>query len=361
MGKIFAVNPGSTSTKVALFEGDKKMFANNVAHSIEDLKPFKTINDQFDFRRQAIEKVVIQAGIDLSQVSAFVGRGGLLRPIAGGTYEIDDLMLDDLRNMIGGEHASNLGALLASFWGKLYDRPAFIVDPVVVDEMEEIARFSGHPLFPRKSIFHALNQKSVARAAAEQLGKPYEELYLIVAHLGGGISVGAHRCGRVIDVNNALDGEGPFSPERTGSLPVGDLVRYCFSGQAELQQVLKMIKGQGGIAAYLGTNDMRDILQLISQGDVRAELIYQAMAYQISKQIGEMAVCLKGKVNAIILTGGITYDKLIVKLISNYIAFLGPIIVIPGEEEMQALVAGALRVLNGMEQAKNYTKQIQRS
>jgi butyrate kinase len=356
--KVFAVNPGSTSTKVALFENNKKVFTCTITHSSDDLKRFKSINDQFEFRSSAIEKAIEPENIKLAQMDAFVGRGGLLRPIPGGVYIVDETMLADLKNCIAGEHASNLGALIVDVFARTYKKPAFIVDPVVVDELDDIARLSGHPLFPRISIFHALNQKSVARQAAKQLGAPYEELNLIVAHLGGGISVGAHCRGRVIDVNNALDGEGAYSPERSGTLPMGDLIRFCFSGQADLQQTLAMIKGRGGIVAYLGSNDMRDILKRIEAGDKKAELIYRGMAYQIAKQIGEKAVVLKGKVDAIILTGGITNDKMIVTWITEFVSFLAPVMIFPGEEEMQALAEGVLRILNGEDKAHIYQERI---
>lgn len=356
--RILAVNPGSTSTKVAFFHDDIQIFSRNIAHKTEELAPFPAVNDQFKFRSQLIEQTILAENIEPVQIDAFVGRGGLLRPIAGGTYLVDEEMLADLRQGVGGEHASNLGALIIDVFAKRYQKPAFIVDPVVVDEMDDLARLSGHPLFPRKSIFHALNQKSVARKAAAHLGKTYSEVNLIVAHLGGGISVGAHRCGRVIDVNNALDGEGAYSPERSGSLPCGDLVRYCFSGVADLKQVLKMIKGEGGMVAYLGSNNMREIVERINAGDVEAERIYRGMAYQVAKQIGQKAVILKGKVDAIVLTGGITHDKLIVSWVKDYVSFLAPVLVFPGEEEMQALAEGALRVLRGDEKAHIYREKM---
>ena len=358
MFRLLAVNPGSTSTKVAYFHDDVQIFSRTIVHHTEELAPFSSVNDQFQLRSALIEQILQAESIDPAQIDAFVGRGGLLRPLAGGTYWVDEEMLDDLRQGVGGEHASNLGALIIDVFAKRYQKPAFIVDPVVVDEMDDLARLSGHPLFPRKSIFHALNQKSVARKAASQLGKSYSEVNLVVAHLGGGISVGAHRCGRVIDVNNALDGEGPFSPERSGTLPCGDLVRYCFSGAAGLKQVLKMIKGEGGMVAYLGSNDIREILEKINAGDVEAERIYRGMAYQVAKQIGQKAVVLKGKVDAIVLTGGITNDKLIVSWIEEYVSFLAPVLVFPGEEEMQALAEGALRVLRGEEVALIYREKM---
>lgn len=359
MHQIFVINPGSTSTKLALFQGEDNHFAQTVNHDTTALASFTSILDQFQFRLNAINDFIQHNQIDLETIDAFVGRGGLLKPIPSGTYIVDQHMLTDLKHSIGSEHASNLGALLAYELGKSHEKPAFIVDPVVVDELDDIARLSGHPAFQRKSIFHALNQKSAARMAAGELSKPYEALNLIVAHLGGGISIGAHKHGKVVDVNNALDGEGPYSPERSGTLPAGDLVKLCFSGSKTPKEVTRMIRGQGGMVAYLGTNDMRDILKRIkSNQDKRAEQIYKGMAYQVAKTIGEMAVVLKGKVDAIILTGGIVYDNIIVKWITEFVEFIAPLFVYPGEGEMQALANGALRVLIGTENPKTYRENI---
>ncbi|WP_347877413.1 butyrate kinase [Caloranaerobacter azorensis] len=295
-----------------------------------------------------------EKGINLTKLSAVVGRGGLLKPIAGGTYKVNERMLEDLKVGVLGEHASNLGGILAHEIASQLNIPAFIVDPVVVDEMEDVARISGMPELERKSIFHALNQKAVARRAAKELGKAYNEVNLIVAHLGGGISVGAHKNGRVIDVNNALDGEGPFSPERTGGLPVGDLVKLCFSGKYTLAEMKKKIKGNGGLVAYLGTNDAREVVKMIENGDKKAELVYKAMAYQVAKEIGSLAAVLEGKVDGIILTGGIAYDKRFTKWIIDRVSFISKVFVYPGEDEMIALAEGGLRVLRGEEEAKVY-------
>ena len=284
-----------------------------------------------------------------------MGRGGLLVPISGGTYIVNDLMVQHLTEGILGQHAANLGGILAKNLGSISNKPAYIVDPPVVDEMEPVAKLSGHPKFPRKSIFHALNQKAVARRAAAELGKSYSELDLIVAHLGGGVSVASHHLGNVIDVNNALDGEGPFSPERSGTLPVGDLTRLCFSGLFEPKQIQKMIKGEGGIVAYLGLNDMRKVREQIQAGDKMAELVYKAMAYQVSKEICSHAAVLNGHIDAIILTGGIAFDTQFISWIKYRCSFLAPILVYPGEEEMKALALGALRVLNGTENPKHYS------
>jgi butyrate kinase len=295
-----------------------------------------------------------EQGINLTKLNAVVGRGGLLKPIQGGTYAVDDNMLADLKVGVLGEHASNLGGILAFEIASKLNIPSFIVDPVVVDEMQDVARVSGMPELDRKSIFHALNQKAVARRAAAEAGKKYEEMNFVVAHLGGGISVGAHRKGAVVDVNNALDGEGPFSPERSGGLPVGDLAKLCFSGKYTLDEIKKMIKGKGGLVAYLGTNDGREVVKMIESGDKNAELVYKAMAYQVAKEIGSCAAVLKGDIDGIILTGGLAYDKMLVKWISDSVEFISKVIVYPGEDEMTALAEGGLRVLMGEEEAKRY-------
>jgi butyrate kinase len=287
-------------------------------------------------------------------LNAVVGRGGLLKPIEGGTYSVNEVMLEDLKVGILGQHASNLGGIIANEIAKDFSIPAFIVDPVVVDEMEEIARISGIPEIERVSIFHALNQKAVAKRYANEFNNKYEEINVIVAHMGGGISVGAHKNGRVVDVNNALDGEGPFSPERSGGLPVGDLVKLCFSGKYTYDEIKKMINGKGGFVAHYNTNDARAVSEAMRQGDKKAELLLKAMAYQIAKEIGKCAAVLSGKVEAIILTGGIAYGKEIVELIKERVDFIAPVVVYPGEDELLALAQGGLRVLKGEEVAKEY-------
>lgn len=351
---ILAINPGSTSTKIAVFENDKQIMEKTLRHSGEELAPFEKIIDQYAFRKEVIISAVEEAGIDVTKLSAVVGRGGLLKPISGGTYSVNEAMMADLAAGLMGEHASNLGGSLAFEIAKQANAPSFIVDPVVVDEMEDVARLSGMPEIQRKSIFHALNQKAVARRCAEELGKKYDEANFIVSHMGGGVSIGAHLKGRVIDVNNALDGEGPFSPERTGELPVGDLIKLCFSGKYTLDQIKKMIKGNGGLMAYLGTNDGREVGNMIEEGDQKAKLVYEAMAYQIAKEIGKAAAVLKGNVDAIVLTGGLAYDKMLVGWIKERVEFISKVVVYPGEDEMSALAFGALRVLNGEEKAKEY-------
>ncbi|MBS3995401.1 MAG: butyrate kinase [Alkaliphilus sp.] len=352
--RILAINPGSTSTKIAIFDNEKSVLEIVLRHSTEEINQYARISDQYEFRKNVILDNLNENGINITKLSAVVGRGGLLKPIEGGTYAVGDRMLEDLKVGVLGEHASNLGGILANEIAKQLNIPAFITDPVVVDELDDIARISGMPEIPRISIFHALNQKAVARCAARELGKSYSSCNVIVAHLGGGISVGAHKQGKVVDVNNALDGEGPFSPERTGGLPIMDMAKMCFSGNYTEAEIKKMLKGNGGLVAYLGTNDGREVGKMIQEGDKYAELIYKAMAYQVAKEIGSCAAVLKGKVDTIVLTGGIAYDKDFVKWVSDRVSFIAPIAIYAGEEEMTALAEGALRVLRGEEEAKIY-------
>ncbi len=352
--RILAINPGSTSTKIAIYDNEKEVFETTLRHSNEEIDQYEKISDQYDFRKQVILTALSDNGINLTKLSAVVGRGGLLKPIKGGTYAVNDQMLVDLKAAQMGEHASNLGGMIAIEIAQQLNIPAFIVDPVVVDELEPVARISGMPEIERISIFHALNQKAVARRYAHENNKPYESLNLIVAHLGGGISVGAHEKGRVVDVNNALDGEGPFSPERTGGLPVGDLAKLCFSGKYTHADIKKMIKGKGGLVAYLGTNDGRDVVKMIEAGDEKAKLIFEAMAYQVAKEIGSCAAVLKGHVDAIILTGGLAYGAMLTQWIKDRVSFISDVIIYPGEDEMSALAQGGLRVLRNEEKAQIY-------
>jgi len=351
---ILTINPGSTSTKIAIFKNNTPIFEKTLRHSAWEIAQFNKIIDQYEFRKKVILEALQDINFDLNELDAVVGRGGLLKPIPGGTYKVNDRMVEDLKIGVQGEHASNLGGILAKEIASSLNIPAFIVDPVVVDEMDDVARISGMPEIERKSIFHALNQKAVARRAAKDMGKRYDEVNLIVAHLGGGISVGAHRKGRVVDVNNALDGEGPFSPERSGGLPVGDLAKLCFSGKYTENEIRKKIVGKGGLVAYLGTNDGREVVKMIKEGDKKAELIYQAMAYQVAKEIGACAAVLEGKIDAVILTGGLAYDELFTGWIKERVSFIAPVLVYPGEDELLALAEGALRVLKGEEEAKEY-------
>jgi butyrate kinase len=346
--KILVINPGSTSTKIAVFEDDKMIFSENIRHSAEELSIFGYIIYQHKFRRDLILQKLKEAKIDISQIDMIVGRGGLVKPIVSGAYEVNDRLKEDLLNCVQGEHASNLGGLIADDIAKLTKKAkAYIADPVVVDELQDVARITGHPKIFRISIFHALNQKSVARKFAKSLNEKYENLNLIIAHLGGGISIGAHQKGKVIDVNNGLDGEGPFSPERAGSLPSGALVRLCFSKNYTYEDVKKMLVGNGGLVALMGTNEARDIEIMADKGDKRAKLIQDAMCYQIGKYIGSMATVLKGKVDGIILTGGIAHNKYLCNYVSEMVEFIAPIKVYPGEGEMEALAINGLMILNG--------------
>ncbi len=352
--RLLIMNPGSTSTKIGVYEDDKEILIETLRHSAEEIGQYPTIVDQFEFRKNVILNVLKEKNFDIKTLSAVVGRGGLLKSIEGGTYAVNDTMLEDLKIGVQGQHASNLGGIIANEIAKELNIPAFIVDPVVVDEMEAVARVSGMPEIERKSIFHALNQKAVAKRYAKECNKDYNELNLIVAHLGGGISVGAHKAGRVVDVNNALDGEGPFSPERSGGVPVGDLVKLCFSGKYSEAEIKKMITGKGGIVAYLGTNDAKAVDERAAAGDAEAKLIYDAMGYQVAKEIGKCAAVLSGKVDAIILTGGIAYSKNLVSYIKERVEFISQVVVYPGEDEILALAEGGLRVLRGEEAAREY-------
>lgn len=352
---IIVINPGSTSTKVAYFEGSTQVFVKSISHSAEELAPYKTIADQYPLRKNAILSELTKAKLNLTLVKAVIGRGGLVRPIASGTYSVTEKLKADLRKGYLGEHASNLGGLIADdLAAAIPGAQAFIADPVVVDELSDYARVTGHPLFKRLSIFHALNQKAVARVYAKDNNATYESLNLIVAHLGGGITVGAHEKGKVIDVNNGLDGDGPLSPERCGSVPSGQLINLCFSGEYKKEEIRKMINGHGGMMAYLGTNDVREIVKRIGEGDKQAELIFETMVYQVCKWIGAMAVVLKGSVDAIIITGGIAYSDLVTKRIKERCSFLAPIHIYPGEDEMHALAMNALAVLRGEMTLKEY-------
>lgn len=349
------INPGSTSTKIAVFENENPIFETTLRHSNEELSKYAKVADQFEFRKNLIIDALKENNISLESLDAAVGRGGLLKPIEGGTYAVNDKMVEDLKKSTLGEHASNLGGLIARSIGDETGIPSFIVDPVVVDEFEDVARICGHPEFKRISIWHALNQKAVARrAATEKFGKKYEEMNFVVAHLGGGISVAAHKKGRAIDANNALNGDGPFSPERSGSIPADQLVNACFSGKYTEAEIKKMIVGKGGLSALLGTNNAKEVSDRAAAGDENAKLIYDAMAYQVAKAVGEYAVVLDGDVDAIIITGGIAYDKSFVAMIEKKVKFIADVIAYPGEGELLALAQGGLRILNKEESAKEY-------
>lgn len=354
MHRLLVINPGSTSTKIGVFDDEKLIFEETLRHSVEELAPYDKIFDQYKFRKDIILKSLEENNIDINSLTGIVGRGGLLKPIEGGTYEVNDTMLEDLRIGVQGDHASNLGGIIAYEIAEEIGVKSYIVDPTVVDELEDVARISGLKEIERRSIFHALNQKAVARRYAKSQDKKYEDINLIVVHLGGGVSVGAHKKGRVIEVANALDGEGPFSPERAGSLPVGDLVKLAYSGKYTHEDMKKMIKGNGGIVSYLGTNNGIEVSERIENGDEYAKLVYYAMAYQVAKEVGACAAVLKGDVDAILLTGGIAHDKQFISWIEDKVKFIAPIYVYPGEDELSALAEGGLRVLKGEEASKEY-------
>ena len=355
MHKILAINPGSTSTKFAVYFNEKCVLNKIIRHSLDDLILYENVIDQFDFRKGLIIDSLVEEGIEVDSIKYIIGRGGLTYPVKSGVYRVNNLMLQHVREGVLGQHASNLGPLLADFIAlQIPDASAFIADPVVTDELEEIARISGNIHFKRLSIFHALNQKATARKYAKNVGKKYDELSLIVAHMGGGISVGAHKNGRVIDVNNALNGEGPFSPERSGTLPAAQLIEICFSGKYSKAEIDRMVLGEGGYVSYLGTNNAKEVEDRAAAGDENAAFIQEALFYQTAKIIGEMAIVLDGKVDAILLTGGLAYNTNLEKYIKIKAGFIAPVFIFPGEDELEALAMNALRVARGEEVAKEY-------
>lgn len=351
---VLAINPGSTTTKLALFRAFEEIAVENNDHSVEELSRFETVYGQLKFRLALVESFLNTHGVHPGDLAAAMGRGGLLHPLPGGVYRVGDAMLRDLRMAVYGEHACNLGAPLAHAVALRYGCGAFIADPVVVDEMIDEARVSGMPEIERKSIFHALNQKYAARQAASLLGKRYEETRLIVAHLGGGVSVGSHRYGRVIDVNNALDGEGPFTPERSGGLPAGDLVRLSLSGKYTYDELRKRITGSGGLYAYWGSRDVRKLVEASEGGDAKALWILRSMVHQISKEIASHLAVLEGKVDAVVLTGGMANNAHMMEMIKSRVQTIAPVVVIPGEGEMVSLAENANAVLNGNREVMDY-------
>ena len=353
---ILVVNPGSTSTKIAIYDHSETVWQETIRHTAEELAQYDNISDQLPFRKQLVLEQLKASGIDLSSFRAVIGRGGLIKPVSSGVYRVNELMKEHLQSGFQGQHASNLGGLIAADIAALcpQDVQAYIADPVVVDELQPCARIAGHPLFGRRSVFHALNQKAVARIFARETGIPYEQLNLVVAHLGGGISVGAHCHGRVIDVNQALDGEGPFSPERSGTLPAGQLAEICFSGNYTHREVAAMINGKGGLTAICNSNNVQQLLEDVRAGDKHTELILGAMCYQIAKEIGAMSAVLKGEINGIILTGGIANNTWITDSITQYVRFIAPIHIYPGEDEMAALAMNAQMTLSGEIEVKEY-------
>ena len=343
--KIFVINPGSTSTKLALYEDEKPVWVGGAHHPLEDLAEFTHVIDQLPYRKKFVRDMLAKAGIPV-QFDAVIARGGLLKPTPSGVYAINEAMIHDL-TYAEMEHASNLGALIAVEFAEECQCPAYIADPVVADEFMPESRFSGIPDLKRKSIFHALNSKAVSRKYATSIGKQYEDLNLIVVHLGGGISVGAHRKGLVVDVNNALDGDGPFSTERAGTIPAGQLVELCFSGQYSKQQIKKMLNGRGGLSAHLGNNDMITISAKAEAGEEPYKSVVEAMFYTVAKEVGSRYVALKGQVDAIIVTGGIAHSEYCMNLFLPWIDYMAPVVVMPGEDEMGALAYNALGAMKG--------------
>lgn len=351
--KILAINPGSTSTKVAVYEDEKPIWMTGMHHPLEDLAKFDRVSDQFEYRKDFILERLKEAGISLD-FDAVIGRGGLLKPLHGGVYRVNDTMIHDLIHA-PKDHACNLGVLIAKDIAKECSCPAFTADPGVTDELRPEARISGLPGMERISIFHALNSKALARKYAASVGKKYEDMNFIVAHLGGGISIGAHLKGNVVDVNNAFDGDGPFSPERAGTLPAAQLAELCFSGKYTLAEVKKLISGKGGLMAHLGSNNMIDISHRAEKGEEPYKGVLDAMIYNIAKSIGSMYVALVGKVDAIIITGGIAHDEYCVANLKRQIDYLAPIVVMPGENELESLAFNALGALKGTLPLLTYT------
>ncbi|MEN8203740.1 MAG: butyrate kinase [Bacteroidota bacterium] len=355
---IIAINPGATSTKIAVYHSNKFVFLKTIRHENNELNAFKETMDQLDFRLDLVLTEVRENHVPFESVGLIVARGGLIHPIESGVYEVNEAMIRDLEEGVMGDHASNLGGLIANrLLEQFPNAKAYIADPVVVDELQDVARISGHPEFQRISIFHALNQKSTARTYAHSRGMEYEDLNLIIAHLGSGISVGAHKKGRVIDVNNALDGEGPFGPERSGTLPAGALARYCFENHSNLGDVQTMLSGNGGLYAYLGHKDAQHLEKQAREGNPGAKLLQDAMAYQVSKEIGSMAAVLGGEVHAIILTGGIAHNPDLTGYIKEHVGFIAPVFIYPGEDEMRALALNGAMLLSGKIAASEYKQE----
>lgn len=352
--RILTINPGSTSTKIAVFDGETQVFIQNIKHPSEEIARYNSIVEQYEFRKDNIVRVLGENNIALNSIGMIVARGGLVKNIPSGIYEVNEAMLADLREGVNGQHASNLGGIIAADLAKNIGCKAYIADPVVVDELCVLAKYSGHPDFPRKPIFHALNQKAIARTYAKEQNRKYEDLNLIVVHLGGGISVGAHEKGLVIDSNQALDGDGPFSPERTGTLPMGLVVDACYSGKYTREQMRKILVGKGGYVGYLGSNDAYEVEQRAAAGDKKAAEVEEAMIYQVAKEVGAMACVLKGKVDAILVTGGIAHSKSFVKRLTERVGFIAPVSTYPGEDEMRALAMNGLMAMKGELQPKEY-------
>lgn len=343
--KILVINPGSTSTKISLFLNEDEIMTETIQHTADVISGFHSIYSQFEFRKETVLKTLAEKNIDLASIDAIAARGGNMKPVVGGTYPVNQPMLEDLKIGVMGQHVSNLGGIIANEIAKTLNIKAYVVDPVIVDELEPIARISGTPEIQRKSKDHPLNQKAVGRAAARELGGRYEDFNFIIAHMGGGISVGVHKKGKIVDVNNCLDGEGPMSPERCGTIPFGSLIDLCYSGKYTKEQLRKKLIGGSGLVGYLGTNNGLEVVKRIEAGDKNARLVYEAMAYQISKEIAAGAAVLKGQIDGILLTGGLARDSLFIDWIKERVSFIAPVSVYPGEHEMEALALGVLGVL----------------
>lgn len=356
---ILAINPGSTSTKFAVYVNEECTLKKNIPHSVDELSYYRNIIHQFNFRKGIIIDALVEQGIDIDHIQFIIGRGGLTYPLESGVYLINNLMLQHASEGVYGQHVSNLGPLIADYIAnQIPGAKAYIADPVVTDELDDISRITGHPYFEKRSIFHALNQKAIARQFAHDKGVSYEQLRLIMVHLGGGISIGAHLNGRVVDVNNALDGDGPFSPERSGSLPVGQLIDLCFEGRLSKEEIKRMVVGEGGYVAYLGTNSGFEVAKKVEEGDEKARFIQDALLYQVTKFVGEMAVVLEGKVDAILITGGMANNDYIVNYIRRKTAFIASSYVYPGEDELKSLAMNVLMVARNEIPVKQYSPVI---
>jgi butyrate kinase len=350
--RILVINPGSTSTKIAIYDKKNEILKESISHPPELINQFKKVSDQYKMRHDLIMKHLEKAQIALESIDCIMARGGLLKPISGGVWKINKKMVSELKEAKRGEHASNLGAVIAHNLAEKHNIPCYIADPVVVDELDPVARITGMPEIKKISIFHALNQKYSAHMVATQLGKKYKDLNAIVAHMGGGITIGAHKNGKVIDVNNGLFGEGPFSPERTGSISAEQIVNLCFSGELTEQEIKKQIHGKGGLTAYFGTSDVKKIMENID--DEKTQLIINAMIYHICRYIGSLAIIYNGNIDAIVLTGGLAYNHYIVRSITERVNFLGPIFIFPGENEMESLKERAMEVYTGNAEVQEY-------
>ena len=351
---VLVLNPGSTSTKIAVFRGSEKVLSEEIRYSTEEIGKYSSIIEQLDFRHRSILEAMEKNAFDQKSLDAVVGRGGLLKPLKGGTYQVSPKMVEDLEKALYGAHASNLGAIIADKIARPLGVPAFIVDPVSVDEIQDVARVTGLPDMERFSRWHALNLRAIARRASHDLGGNFGDFNFVMVHLGGGVTVAALEKGRAIDVNNALDGDGPFSPERSGTLPTGQLLQACYSGKYTEKEMFKRLAGKGGMVAHLGTNDGREVEKRILAGDEKAELVLRALAYQIAKEIGGAAAALKGDVRAIAITGGLAYQRRLTNWIEEAVRWIAPVMVYPGEDELQALTEGGLRVLRGEEKPLDY-------